>query len=242
MGNALHTPGHPVGAGRRALQEPRSRALAEPVSEVFPSSENVPFLVRLGEIVIAAVALLLSLPAMAVIALLIRCDTPGPVLFRQQRLGLNGKPFTFLKFRTHYADSRERFPEWCNYQFSEEEVSQVRLQVEDDPRVTPRGRWLRRTSLDELPNFWHVLTGEMALVGPRPEMVEMLPYYKGEALLKFSVRPGITGYAQVFGRGDLKFHETIAYDLRYVREKSFRTDLMVILRTIRMIVAGVGAY
>ncbi len=134
---------------------------------------------------------------MLVLAVVIRRGTPGPAIFEQRRIAMGGKPFTFMKFRTHYVDSKERFPEWCNYELDADEVARIRLQEEDDPRVTPEGHWLRRTSLDELPNFWHVLTGDMALVGPRPEMLEMLPYYHGDMLRKFSVPPGITGLAQI---------------------------------------------
>ncbi len=194
------------------------------------------------EIGVAVVALTLSLPLMAAIAVAVRLTTPGPALFVHKRIGLHGKPFDFRKFRTHYVDARERFPEWSNYQFADEELGDVRLQVEDDPRVTPIGRWLRRTSLDELPNFWHVLTGDMALVGPRPEMLEMYRYYHGEQLKKFSVKPGITGYAQIYGRGDLTFLETIEWDLRYVREKSYRVDFRILAITIKKVLLGESAY
>ena len=197
---------------------------------------------RLFEISVAIFALALSAPLMAVIGVLVRRGTPGPAVFRQQRVGIHGKPFTFLKFRTHYVDSKERFPDWCAYQYGADECANVRLQQENDPRVTPQGRWLRRTSLDELPNFWHVLTGDMALVGPRPEMLEMLRYYTAETLDKFSVRPGITGLAQVNGRGDLTFAETVEMDLEYVRTRSVRTDAKILLRTALMVLQADGAY
>lgn len=196
---------------------------------------------RAFEIAVAVAVLVVTAPLLAVIAVQIRRGTPGPALFRQQRLAVGARPFTFCKFRTHYVDAKERFPEWCAYQYREDEVAEVRLQVEDDPRVTPQGRWLRHTSLDELPNFWHVITGDMALVGPRPEMVEMLPYYKGEQLGKFSVRPGITGLAQVSGRGNLTFAETVDLDLRYVRTRSLATDLRILLRTFLMVLRADGA-
>jgi lipopolysaccharide/colanic/teichoic acid biosynthesis glycosyltransferase len=114
-------------------------------------------------------------------------------------MGINRKPFRFVKFRTLYADARQRFPKLYSYQYTAEELEQLKFKVEDDPRVTPQGRWMRRSTLDELPNFWNVLTGDMALVGPRPEIPEMLRYYHGDMLLKFTVRPGITGMAQISG-------------------------------------------
>jgi lipopolysaccharide/colanic/teichoic acid biosynthesis glycosyltransferase len=206
------------------------------------SSARMSVALRLFELSVAVLVLVLSAPVMVVIAIIIRRGTPGPAIFRQQRIAIDCKPFTFLKFRTHYADSKERFPEWCAYAFQENEWSDVRLQEENDPRVTPQGKWLRRTSLDELPNFWHVLTGDMALVGPRPEMIEMLPYYTRETLAKFSVRPGITGLAQVSGRGKLTFSETVELDLEYVRIRSVRTDFKILLRTALMVIKADGAY
>jgi lipopolysaccharide/colanic/teichoic acid biosynthesis glycosyltransferase len=218
------------------------------VSECSISLEHYPVLAallstgwRVFEISVAVFVLVVSAPVMVLIAILVRRGTPGPAIFRQQRIGINGKSFTFLKFRTHYVDSKERFPEWCAYQFGED-TSQVRLQEKDDPRVTPQGKWLRRTSLDELPNFWHVLTGDMALVGPRPEMVEMLPYYNHRTLAKFSVRPGITGLAQVSGRGKLTFTETVDLDLQYVRTRSVRRDCHILFRTFLMVIQADGAY
>jgi lipopolysaccharide/colanic/teichoic acid biosynthesis glycosyltransferase len=101
---------------------------------------------------------------------------------------------------------------------------------------------LRRTTIDELPNFWNVLTSDMALVGPRPEILEMLPYYKGDDLLKFKVKPGITGLAQTYGRGNLTFRETVDLDVKYVRERSFLLDISILLRTVLMVVAGRGAF
>lgn len=211
-------------------------------SELKPAnSKSALFLMRIFEVSFAFTALLFSLPVIAVLAILVRLDSPGPAFFRHQRITKGTRPFTFIKLRTHHVDSKERFPDLSAYEFSEEEVGDVHLQVSDDPRVTRFGCWLRQTSLDELPNFWHVLTGDMSLVGPRPEMMEMLPYYKGEMLEKFSVRPGITGLAQISGRGDLSFAETIEYDLSYVRNQSIKEDLRILWKTGRMILTCDGA-
>jgi lipopolysaccharide/colanic/teichoic acid biosynthesis glycosyltransferase len=204
--------------------------------------ENIPLLVRFFEITVAALALLLSAPLILVIWAITRLGSPGPGFFFQTRVGADRRPFTFVKFRTLYADARQRFPELYAYDYSDEELPKLRFKVENDPRVTPLGSWLRRTSLDELPNFWNVIKGDMALVGPRPEIVEMLPYYKGEMLLKFSVRPGITGLAQTSGRGRLGFLETVAYDVEYARSRSFVMDLRIILKTVWMVVTRDGAF
>lgn len=197
---------------------------------------------RIFEILFASIVLVLGLPVMLLIALIIRLDSPGPVLFFQQRVGKGGKPFTFVKFRTLYADARTRFPELYAYQYSPEELFELKFKIDDDPRVTRQGTWLRKSSLDELPNFWNVLTGDMALVGPRPEIPEMMRYYRDEMLLKFSVRPGVTGPAQISGRGRLKFYDTVEFDLEYVRKRSVRYDLWVLMQTIKKVVARDGAF
>ena len=214
---------------------PRIRALAG-------SGEEAPLAVRIFEVAVAATALVIFAPLIAITALIIRRGTPGPLLFFQERLGQGGRPFRFVKFRTLYADARERFPELYAYRYTPEQIEALRFKVEDDPRVTPQGKWLRRTTLDELPNFWNVLTGDMALVGPRPEMPEMLPYYYGEMLRKFTVRPGVTGLAQISGRGRLSFRKTVELDVEYVRRHSFLFDLRIILRTLKLILTRDGAF
>jgi lipopolysaccharide/colanic/teichoic acid biosynthesis glycosyltransferase len=141
-----------------------------------------------------------------------------------------------------YVDARERFPQLYAYRYSPDELLALKFKNDNDPRVTPQGRWLRRLSVDELPNFWNVLTGEMALVGPRPEIPEMLPYYKGEMLEKFLVRPGVTGLAQISGRGRLGFYETVDLDVSYVRNRSFLLDLRIMARTVALIILRDGAF
>jgi lipopolysaccharide/colanic/teichoic acid biosynthesis glycosyltransferase len=203
---------------------------------------DIPWYVRMFEIGVATVALLLTLPMMVFTAVVIKLGTPGPALFRQQRIGANGKLFHFIKYRTLYSDARQRFPELYAYRYSDEQLKTLKFKVENDPRVTPQGKWLRRTTLDELPNFWNVLTGDMALVGPRPEIPEMLPYYRGEMLTKFSVRPGITGLAQISGRGRLGFYETVDFDVEYVRRRSLTLDIKIVLRTVWLILRHDGAF
>jgi lipopolysaccharide/colanic/teichoic acid biosynthesis glycosyltransferase len=198
--------------------------------------------IRAFEILIASIALILLSPIAFLEAWIIRRGSRGPALFFQKRIGLNGRFFTFVKFRTFYDDADRRFPELYRYQYSEEDLATLKFKVENDPRVTPQGAWLRSTSLDEIPNFWNVITGDMALVGPRPEIPEMLPYYRGEMFQKFSVRPGVTGLAQISGRGRLGFHETVALDLEYVRNRSFTYDMKIVMRTLWMCVTRDGAF
>lgn len=204
--------------------------------------ERVALTTRAFEIVVALLVLLTTWPIILAMVLIIRLGTPGPAVFLQKRVGLGRRLFTFVKLRTFYVDARERFPELYSYSYTDKELTDLKFKVDEDPRVSPQGVWLRKSSLDELPNFLNVLTGDVALVGPRPEIPEMLPYYKGEMLKKFSVRPGITGLAQISGRGRLGFYETVAKDLEYIEKKSFWFDIKIILTTIYLVVIGHGAF
>ena len=200
------------------------------------------FVARTIDVGFALAALSLGSPIMLVVAIIIRLDTPGPAIFRQTRMGRNLRPFTFYKFRTMYDDARERFPELYEYGYTREELQTLRFKIEGDPRLTPVGRWLRKTSLDELPNFVNVLRGDMHLVGPRPEIPEMIPNYLPHQLSKFTVKPGVTGLAQCSGRANLTFQETIAFDLEYVQRRSFGFDVLVFARTVKVLLSHVGAF
>jgi lipopolysaccharide/colanic/teichoic acid biosynthesis glycosyltransferase len=197
---------------------------------------------RLLEIAVSLTALIVTSPIMLVLAIIIRRGSPGPALFFQPRVGVNGTLFTFVKFRTLYADAKQRFPELYAYRYSGQELQELKFKIVDDPRVTPQGKWMRTTTLDELPNFWNVLCGHMALVGPRPEIPEMLPYYRGAMLRKFSVRPGITGLAQISGRGRLGFYETIDLDVEYVMNRSLLLDLKICVLTLYKMITRDGAF
>jgi lipopolysaccharide/colanic/teichoic acid biosynthesis glycosyltransferase len=170
-----------------------------------------------------------------------------------------GKPFPLYKFRTMYIDACERFPELYKYDYSEEQLNTLPMKVllgsepvsnckvvENglgcDPRLTKLGCWLRRTSLDELPNFINVLTGDMALVGPRPDIAENVPNYKPEHLEKFCVKPGVTGLSQVTGRGTLSFHRTNELDVEYVTNRSPWLDIEIFFKTLWVVIKGEGAY
>jgi lipopolysaccharide/colanic/teichoic acid biosynthesis glycosyltransferase len=192
--------------------------------------------------VVAATLLVLTTPVMLLVAFIIWCDSPGPVLFRHPRVGVRGRLFGFTKFRTLYVDAKQRWPELYAYQYSPEQVDRLHFKIQNDPRVTRVGRWLRKSTLDELPNLWHVLTGEMALVGPRPEIPEMLPYYDARGLLKFSVRPGVTGLAQVRGRGILSFRDTVKYDVEYVEQRSLWLDVRILFATLYRTIRRDGAF
>ena len=177
-------------------------------------------------------------PLMLAIALAVALTSPGPVLFVQTRVGLEGKRIAMFKFRSMYRDAESRRAEVE----AMSDRAGLCLKVRRDPRITPVGRILRRWSLDELPQLFNVLRGEMSLVGPRPALVEEVAAYPEHAHRRHRVLPGITGLWQVSGRADLGFDEMIALDLDYVRRVSVRMDLWILLRTVHVVLTGKGAY
>lgn len=170
---------------------------------------------RLMDLCLASVALVLLALPMLVIALLVRLSLGSPVLFRQQRAGLHGKPFTLIKFRT-MRDLRDERGEL----------------LPDEVRLTRFGKWLRHTSLDELPELLNVLKGEMSLVGPRPLLLEYLPRYNAQQARRHEVKPGITGWAQVSGRNALSWEEKFRLDVWYVDNRNFWLDIKILLLTL----------
>jgi lipopolysaccharide/colanic/teichoic acid biosynthesis glycosyltransferase len=150
--------------------------------------------------------------------------------------------FTLVKFRTMYSDARTRFPDFYAYKYTPDEFHRQYPTIRHDPRVTRVGRVLRKLSVDELPNLWSVLAGDLRLVGPRPEAPEVLRYYSPEEMYKFAYKPGITGLAQINGRGLLNWGETIGFDLQYVRTRSVGLDLKIILMTLMRVSMRHGAF
>jgi len=193
---------------------------------------------RAMDILISATVLLLLSPILALIAVATLLDTGRPVLFRQRRAGEGGKPFTMLKFRTMVVDAEQRLPELIDVA----SLDQPAFKIRDDPRVTRVGRFLRRMSLDEVPQLFNVLRGDMSLVGPRPEEVAIVALYDERQRGRLAVKPGVTGPMQVYGRSDLTFEERLAMERDYLDNLSLLTDLAILLRTPRAIVRGDGAY
>lgn len=249
-----------------------SAVYAVPVLDLIGSSNWLAeTLYRIFEILVAILGLTLGLPLMLCEAALIRWDSPGPALFRHTRPGrarkvrgseLVGCPdlrppaggyqpeklyyvptyFGLLKFRTMYSDASTRFPQYYAYDFAPEEFHRQYGTHENDPRVTRLGAILRRLSLDELPNLWNVLLGHMRLVGPRAEAPEVLRYYAAHEMYKFACKPGVTGLAQIHGRGLLNWGETLKWDLEYVHKRNIWLDLKIILATLECVVLRRGAF
>jgi exopolysaccharide biosynthesis polyprenyl glycosylphosphotransferase len=193
---------------------------------------------RACDILVSAVGILLLAPFMLLIGLLIKLDSRGPALFRQVRAGRDGRPFRILKFRTMCHDAEERISEVV----SVDELAEPMYKLRRDPRVTRMGRFLRRTSLDELPQLFNVLRGEMSLVGPRPEEVWLVKRYGETERFRLAMRPGITGPMQVHGRGELTFQERLAVEREYVENYSLDKDVRILLRTVSAIFRANGAY
>jgi len=207
----------------------------------FTTTPGAPFplfLKRLLDIVVSALLLLLTSPVMLLIALAVRLTSPGPVLFRQVRCGLNGRRFTLLKFRTMVPDAEERLDEVAHLN----EVDGPAFKSRRDPRVTPVGRILRRFSLDELPQLINVLVGQMSLVGPRPPIPEEVERYERWQRRRLSMKPGITGLWQVSGRAAIDdVARWIEMDLEYIDHWSLGLDLRILLRTIPAVLSAKGA-
>jgi len=251
---------------------PYGKVGAVPVREVGGASGRLAEAIYRGfEILVALIGLTAGLPLMLILGVLIRLDSPGPALFFHKRparstimrgRNLAGRAdlrpppggfeqdawyyvpsyFTLVKLRTMHRDARTRFPQMYAYQYAPGEFHGQYPTLRNDPRVTRVGRVLRKLSVDELPNLWSVLVGDMRLVGPRPEAPEVLQYYTPDEMYKFVCKPGITGLAQINGRGLLNWGETLAWDLHYVCTRSVGLDLKIIFKTLMHVIARKGAF
>lgn len=197
---------------------------------------------RVIDVVGAAIGLIMLAPVMLVVAAVIRLDSQGPILFRQRRLGQGGRCFWVLKFRTMTTDAEHRLGE---LEALNESAGGVLFKIRSDPRVTRIGKFLRRTSLDELPQLFNVLRGEMSLVGPRPLQLRDCERLEAQDAVGFaqrlSVMPGITGPWQVGGRSDVDFNGMMRLDLDYIENWSVAMDVRILFRTVYVVLAGRGA-
>ncbi len=203
-------------------------------------SSHYPGAKRALDLVGSLVALIITLPLWVVVALLIRCTSRGPVLFRQSRVGRDGQLFTVLKFRSMCSDAEARLRQ--NGLYDTYVATGYKLPVAHEFRVTRIGRFIRKTSIDELPQLLNVMLGHMSLVGPRPVVPSEIDCYGDLAHCYLGVRPGITGMWQVSGRSDVQFPERAHLDRDYFHRRSLRLDLAILARTPRAVVRGHGAY
>jgi lipopolysaccharide/colanic/teichoic acid biosynthesis glycosyltransferase len=193
---------------------------------------------RMFDILLSLLALVLLVPIIPLIAVMIKLDTPGPVFFRQERVGRKGRIFRFYKFRSMFvgAETRRKDVEALN-----EQDGPV-FKLRSDPRVTNVGRFLRRSSLDEIPQIFNVVRGEMSVVGPRPPLPSEVEHYQQWHWRRLEVTPGITCFWQISGRSHLSFNEWMRLDMEYLKHRGFKTDLLIFLKTIPAVIARKGAY
>lgn len=194
---------------------------------------------RIFDIVISCMALVLLLPVFCIVAVCIIIEDGYPVIYIQKRVGLNGREFRFFKFRSMCKGADEMKEELLE---KNESLGQVTFKIKDDPRVLHCGRFLRRFSIDELPQFFNVLIGNLSLVGPRPPLPEEVKSYSLSDRKRLHVKPGITCLWQVRGRSDIPFDEQVGLDMQYIQSQSILKDLIIMLKTIPAVLLGRGAY
>lgn len=222
-----------AGLGLGALATLRRKPIRQ-----APLPSGAQIVKRLLDVVVAALGLMVAAPIMIVMALLIKLETPGPAVFRQTRVGQHGQPFQMLKLRSMVADAEVRL----TAVLENNPLPGPAFKIPNDPRVTRVGQFMRRWSLDELPQLWNVLRGEMSLVGPRPEEAWVVERYNDFHRRRLAVRPGLTGPMQVNGRGDLPLDERVRLELDYIEHYSLWRDIQILLRSVPEVISGRGAY
>ncbi|MEA4861773.1 MAG: sugar transferase [Victivallaceae bacterium] len=198
------------------------------------------FVKRLFDIVVSIIILLMLTPLFVAVAAWIKLNSPGPLIYRQIRVGLNGRHFNFYKFRSMYQDADKRWKELQSTQ--NESKDGVIFKMKKDPRVTRSGRFIRKFSIDELPQLFNVLLGDMSLVGPRPPLPQEVDLYTLDDRKRLNVVPGITGLWQVSGRSDIPFKQQVELDKEYIKSQSVWKDIVIMLKTIPAVLTGKGAY
>lgn len=193
---------------------------------------------RLFDIVVSGVLIILTAPVMALVAIIVKLDSRGPALFRQARVGMEGRHFQMLKFRSMVLDAEAQLGEL----HAQNEGQGLLFKIKDDPRITRVGRTIRRYSLDELPQLFNIFGGSMSLVGPRPPLPREVEAYENDVRRRLLVKPGLTGLWQVSGRSNLSWQDSVRLDLYYVENWSLAGDLVIILRTVRAVFHSTGAY
>ena len=202
--------------------------LEQNFSDTYKRSFEYYFIKRLVDIIGSLIGMIVLIPVFIIVALLIKLESKGPIFFHQKRVGLNGKEFKMYKFRSMIVNAEELLDKLKE----KNEMTYPMFKIKDDPRVTRIGRFLRRTSIDEIPQLINVLKGEMSLVGPRPNLVSEVARFNRYHKLKLLAKPGLTCYWQVMGRSSIDFEEWMELDIKYLKERSTWVDLKLIFKTI----------
>jgi len=225
-----------------------SVAAVHPAARRYPASDTVPGmliddgLIRAFDIAGALIALILAVPVMVIVALAVKLSSPGPMLFAHRRVGRHGRRFACLKFRTMAIDADAQLKALLDRDPAARAEWQTSQKLRRDPRVTSIGRFLRRTSLDELPQLFNVLRGDMSLVGPRPIVESEIPRYGRHFAIYCRVRPGVTGLWQVQRNADTSYRRRVAFDVAFARGRSLRLYLLILARTVPAVLTGRGAW
>ncbi|MEG0370971.1 MAG: sugar transferase [Clostridium sp.] len=193
---------------------------------------------RCFDLIISLILFIVLSPLFIILIIWIRLDSKGEAVFTQTRIGLNGKPFTIYKFRTMVKDADKMFSRDLN----RETLDNFVFQEKEDSRITKSGKFLRKTSLDEIPQLINILKGDMSLIGPRPEIPDIANIYNDYEKIRLLMKPGVSGLAQVNGRGNLELHETIKYDVTYVENFSLWVDIKIFFKTFKVVLLREGAY
>ena len=216
----------------------QSEELRRSIENRFNNHSIDLILKRIVDIVISTILIILVLPIMIIIGIIIKLDSKGSVIFTQKRIGLKNKKFKIYKFRTMIKNAEKLF----KLDIARDEIGSFVFQDKGDLRITKAGAYLRRSSLDELPQLLNVLIGNMSLVGPRPEIPEIADLYNDKQKLRLWMKPGITGLAQVSGRGEIELSKTIEYDLHYINTFSIWMDMKILFKTFAVVFKREGAY
>ncbi len=234
-----HSPLQQEGGNPAAVSTTRLSAdIPAIVVESVPESTAYRVSRRIFDLVLGSFILLLVAPVVPFLALMIRLDSRGPVLYRQTRVGLGGRCFTFYKFRSMYSGSDRKLEELAGLN---EQAGPI-FKIREDPRITPVGRFLRRSSLDEIPQILNVLKGDMSIVGPRPALPAEVAKYESWQRRRLEAKPGLTCLWQISGRSHIGFDEWMRLDLEYLRTRSMWTDVVILLKTVPAVMARRGAY
>ncbi len=237
---------YPIETGMKITSSPSELLIDPPQTVLFKSNKNQSISPiprsrsmvsayeagkRMFDLLVGTILLIIAFPIIFLAAIAIRLESAGSPIFIQTRLGKDGRPFKICKLRGMYKDARVRFPSY--YDYSGKQNLDFVFHHENDPRVTRAGEFIRKTSIDELPNLWNVVLGDMSLVGPRPEIPEVMALYGHYRDEYLSVKPGVTCLSKCTGRDTLTKRETIDFDIEYVRKRSFSLDLKILWKTIR---------
>ncbi len=216
----------------------QSQELFKKIESSLSGKKAQLFIKRVFDLILSLILFVILSPVFLLLIIWIKLDSKGEAVFKQTRIGLNGKPFTIYKFRTMIKDADKMF----NRDLNRETLDNFVFQEKEDPRVTKSGKFLRKTSLDELPQLINIIKGDMSLIGPRPEIPDITSLYTDYEKIRLLMKPGVSGLAQVNGRGNLELKETIKYDVAYVENYSLLMDIKIFFKTFKVVLLREGAY